>query len=492
MVQDSRKKIKKISSKYLSLPVQVRASLWFLICSFLQKGISMITTPIFTRIMSTSDYGQFGVFNSWYAIVTNIVSLNLYYGVHSQGIVKYSEDRSRFTSSLLGLTTTLVSVWTIIYMLFHDFWNRTFTLTTIQMLSMLLIIWTSAVFSFWANEQRVTYSYRQLIIITLLTSVLKPLVEIILILYSDDKVTARILGWVIIDLMAYTWMYVIQMKRGKVFFSKVYWKYALIFNIPLVPHYLSQTVLSSADRIMIQNMVGSSEAGIYNLTYSVSMIMILFNSALSQTISPWMYQKIKEKKVKEIAPIAYITFILIAIVNLLLILLAPEIIIFFAPKTYYEAVNIIPPIAMSVFFMYTYDFFAKFAFYYEKTTQIMLASVIGAALNIGMNYFFINLYGYMAAGYTTLLCYIVFTFAHYYFMRKICRDYCGGIYPYETYKILIITILFLITGFSFLFTYQYPIIRYGIVLVFVLIGIYFRKEIIKIVKDLMNLREKKI
>ena len=65
----------KIKEKYESLPVQVRASFWFLICSFLQKGISMITTPIFTRIMSTSDYGQYGVFNSWYGIITIIVAL---------------------------------------------------------------------------------------------------------------------------------------------------------------------------------------------------------------------------------------------------------------------------------------------------------------------------------------------------------------------------------------------------------------------------------
>ena len=43
--------MKKALAKYTALPIQVRASLWFLICSFLQKGISMITTPIFTRIV---------------------------------------------------------------------------------------------------------------------------------------------------------------------------------------------------------------------------------------------------------------------------------------------------------------------------------------------------------------------------------------------------------------------------------------------------------
>ena len=210
----------KIINRYKSLPVQVRASVWFLFCSFLQKGIAMITTPIFTRIMSTSEYGQYGVFNSWLGIITIIVSLNMYAGVHAQGIVKFSDERSQFTSSLQGLTTVLISVWTVVYLLFHDFWNNLFSLTTVQMLSMMLIIWTGAIFNFWANEQRVKYLYRSLVIVTVIVSIVKPVLEIILVLKFDDKVTARILGWIIIDLMGYSWMFYVQQKAGKAFFSK--------------------------------------------------------------------------------------------------------------------------------------------------------------------------------------------------------------------------------------------------------------------------------
>ena len=481
----------KIFDKYKSLPVQVKASLWFLICAFLQKGISMITTPIFTRIMTTDEYGQLGVFSSWFGIVSIFVCLNLFYGVHSQGIVKFSEERAQFTSSLQGLTTVLVSVWTIIYLLFRDFWNQLFSLTTIQMLFMMLLIWTSAVFNFWANEQRLTYSYRTLVIVTIFVSLAKPALEIMLVLHSDDKVTARILGMVIVELMAYAWMYVIQMKNGKKFYSKKFWSYALGFNLPLVPHYLSQTVLNSSDRIMIQRMVGDSEAGIYNLAYSLSLIMTLFNTALLQTLNPWIYQKIKEKKHKDIAPIAYVTLIIIATVNLLLILLAPEAVAIFAPKSYQEAIYVIPPVAMSVFFMYAYDLFAKFAFYYEKTTVIMIASVSGAALNLILNYVFIKAFGYMAAGYTTLVCFIVYAVVHYMFMRKVCRDCCNEDYPYETRKIMVIMIPFLLAGFILLATYHFPAVRYGIVALAVIVAVIFRKKIIKTIKKLMSLRKVK-
>lgn len=483
--------IKIIKQKYESLPVQVKASLWFLICSFLQKGISMITTPIFTRIMSTSEYGQFGVFNSWYGIITIFVALGLTAGVHTQGLIKYDKEREVFSSSLQGLTVSLIFVWLIIYVCFMRFWNTLFDLTTIQMLSMFIIIWTTAVFSFWANEQRVTYSYKTLVIVTIISSIMKPTIEIVLVLISYDKATARIIGWVVADLLTFSWMFVAQMKRGKLFYSKRFWLYALGFNIPLVPHYLSQTVLNSADRIMIERMVGDSESGIYNLAYSLSLIMMLFNTALTQTISPWMYQKIKDRRGKEIAPIAYVTLILIAVVNLMLILLAPEAVAVFAPKEYYEAIWVIPPVAMSVYFMYAYDLFAKFAFYYEKTKAIMTASVLGALLNLVLNYIFIKRFGYIAAGYTTLVCFMVYSIAHYVFMRKVCRDCCDGEYPYDTRRVLVITVPFLAAGFVIMSTYNYPVIRYGLVGVAIIAAIIMRKKIIAVVKNIMSLKKQK-
>ena len=113
-----------------------------------------------------------------------------------------------------------------------------------------------------------------------------------LIIYSEDKVLARILGLAIVEFFAYIGLFIYQMYKGKKFCIWKYWKYALLFNLPLIPHYLSQVVLASSDRIMISRLIGDSEAGIYSLAYSLSLIMTLFNSALMQTLSPWIYQKI--------------------------------------------------------------------------------------------------------------------------------------------------------------------------------------------------------
>ena len=477
-------------NKYKSFPVQVRASFWFLICSFLQKVISVITMPIITRLLTTTQYGQYSVFDSWLKILTIFITLQMCMGVYSQGLVKFSEDREIFSSSLQGLTIVLVSAWTVIYLCAHHFFNKLFSLTTVQMLAMLVMIWATAVFGFWSNEQRVEYKYKGLVIATLCVSLAKPVLGIIFIILTDDKVTAYILALALVELIGYVGFFISHMKRGKRFYSKKYWVYALSFNLPLVPHYLSQTVLSNADRIMIGDMIGQSEAGIYGLAYSISMIMTLFNTALSQTLSPWIYQKIKEKRVQDISNIAYLSLAIIAFVNLTLIGIAPEAVAVFAPKAYHEAIWVVPPVAMSALFMFSYDLFAKFEFYYEKTTFIMTASMIGALLNVVLNYVFINQYGYLAAGYTTLFCYIVFVFAHYVFMKRICIKYLNDVKVYNTKYLIILYCIFVTCGFALMATYNYPIIRYGVIVAVVIIVVIFRKRVIDVGKRFLSLRKK--
>ena len=484
----TKNKIKGLLNKYTSLSVQVKASFWFLICGFLQKGVSIITTPIFTRLLSTAEYGQYSVFNSWLGIVSVFVTLQLYSGAFTQGMVKFENKKTKYASSIQGLCLTLVVCWTIIYLLFHEFWNNLFELTIVQMLAMLVLIWSTSVFNFWSVEQRVDLRYHTLVTITIVATLAKPLVGIVFVILAEDKVTARILGLALLEIVCYTWMFFSQMHRGKTYFDRSFWKHALLFNLPLLPHYLSMVVLNSSDRIMINNMVGSNEAGIYSLAYSISQITTVLNTALLQTIEPWMYKKIKAKRMEDLSGVAYPAVIGVSAVNILLIAFAPEAIALFAPPAYYDAIWVIPPVAMSVYFMFAYSFFAVFEFYYEKTKYIAIATVSGAVLNIVLNYIFIKLFGYCAAGYTTLACFIIFAVYHFHFMRKICKKEMGEVSPYSTRILLIITGIFMVLGFALLFTYYNVFVRYVFIVLLFIVVIIKRKTILKMAKKILDIR----
>ena len=472
--------------KYKGLSVQLRATIWFFVCSVLQRGISVITTPIFTRLLTTEEYGQFNVFNSWLSIITVFVTLQLSAGVYTMGIVKFKEEENVFTSSLQGLNLTLCVVWTGIYLLFQDFWNQLFSLTTVQMLAMMLMIWSCSAFNFWMTTQRNRYQYKLLVIVTLLVSIAKPVIGILFVLYAEDKVTARILGLMLVEVIAYSFAFVVQMVRGKKFCSWKYWKYAIVFNLPLIPHYLAGSVLGSSDRIMIQHMDGMAAAGIYSLAYSVSQVMMMVNEALNKTMSPWLYQKMRTKEYHLMSRVVYPSLGIVAFANLVLIAIAPELVAVFAPAEYYEAIYVIPPISMSVFFNYMYLCFAPFEFYHEKRIWTTIGTFTSAVLNIALNYVFIQMFGYIAAGYTTLICYLINALMHYYFMRKVCRTYMDDVKPYNAKVLIGISVVFMGIGFLYIPTYSNIFVRYSLTVLFLVFIIVKRKQVYSLVREVMG------
>ena len=482
--------LNQLKTKYCCLPLPVKASLWFFVCAFLQKAISAITVPIFTRLMTSSEFGAYNVFLSWQSLVNCIVTLNLYGGFYTQGLTKFQDKRDKFSASLQGLTIAMVATWTVVYLVLREPVNRLFDITTVQMLYMFLSIWAMASFSFWSVEQRVQYRYKKLVIITAVSAVCIPLVGILAVLFGTDKVTSRIAATAVASVVCYAGLCFAQLQKGKCVFSKEYWPYALGFAVPLVPHYLSQIVLSNSDRIMISNIVDSSAAGIYSLAYQIAQIMMLFNTALLQTIEPWIYKRIQKDEIEQIQGIAFPLFVFVSIVNLLLIAFAPEVVRIFAPVEYHGAIWVIPPIAMSVVFMFQYSFFALFEFYYEKTTHIALATMAGAVLNVLLNYVFIRKYGYYAAGYTTLICYMVYVLVHYCFMKGICKRYHSGKKPYNGKLLIGFSCAFLLLGFGLLLTYQYFVLRVCLLLIFVTAALVNRKQIICYVKHLASIRKK--
>ena len=473
---------RKLINKYTTMPAPVKASLWFLICGFLQKGISMLTTPVFTRVMTEMEYGRFTVYNSWLGIIQIIVSLNLAAGVYTRGLVKYEEDQDRFSSSMLGLSTTCVLIFAVIYGIFSQTFNDWLGLSTVLMVAMLVEIWAHAAYQFWSNRERVHYRYKRLVVLTLAYVILRPLLGVIFVLQAEEtaQVEARVLTTVLVNLGLFSVLYISIAKKGKKFFSKKYWLYALKFNLPLLPHYLSQIVLNQSDRLMINQLCGPTETAYYGVAYTIAMVLQILNNSISSTMNPWIYKSIKSGQTKKIGKVSYGVLAMIAVLNLLVILFAPELLKLLAPDTYRAALWVIPPVTVSVYFMFLYNLFATFEYYFEKTHYVAVASVIGAVLNVALNALVIPVFGFVAAGYTTLICDILYALAHYIFMRKVCKSCMGGVKIYDIWIILALGVGLLVCAFAIMLLYETIWIRYGLVVAIGTILIWKRKTLLSL------------
>lgn len=478
--------LQKLKTKYFSLSVGVRAALWFTICNMLQKAIAMITLPIFTRLLTTEQYGTFTIYQSWYTIIFMIATLNLSGGVVNNGMVKYENNRNQFISALQGLATTITMIFFVIYLIWHNFFNKIFELSTIFMLAMFIQLLFEPAYLFWAQKQRYEYKYKSLIVVTLLLAVLSPLVGVIAVISTDYKAEARVISYALVQICIGLIFYIIQSFRGKKLFSKDIWKFALLFNLPLVPHYLSQTVLGQSDRIMISQMIGKSQAAIYGVAYNLASVLSLFINAINSSFVPSMYENIKGKNYQNVKKTANFLVLFMCVLIGVFMLFGPEIILLFTTKEYLETKWVFPPVAASVFFTFVYVMFINVEFYFEKTTYVMFVSVIGAGLNIGLNLIFIKQFGYIAAGYTTVFCYMLFAIGHYLLHKYILKKKEINETVFDGKMILVYSIILLAFMGICVVLYKYNIVRYVIIGIIAIVSLINYKKILKIVKQALG------
>ncbi|MCD8311572.1 MAG: oligosaccharide flippase family protein, partial [Firmicutes bacterium] len=376
--------VKRIASTYRNMPLPAKAGLWFTICGFIQKGISFITTPIFTRLLTTSQYGITSVYYSWYSLLSILCTLNLFYGGFNNGMIDYEERRDQYVSAIQGLITAITATWVLIYLLGRTFWNDILDMSTPLVIIMLLEILAHSALSLWSARERYEFRYRNLVIITIANAFFSSFIAALAVWFCDSEygAEARIVTHALVGVLICGNIYIYNIRKGKKFFDKKIWKGAFLFNLPLLPHYLSTMVLNQADRIMINRMVGSSEAGIYSVAYSVSMVLNIAVSALNNSFTPWLYGKLKKKDYSDVASVTNLMFIGLALILAMLMAFAPECILIFAGDKYTDAVQIIPAVASSLYFIFMYQIFANVEFYWRKKNFIAYASVFGAVLNI--------------------------------------------------------------------------------------------------------------
>ena len=475
-----------MKEKYKSLPIELKASFWFFVSKILSKGISILTLPLFTRILSSAEYGEYSLFLSWENIITIFATFNLSYQVFNNGMVKFEKKKNDYTSSMIGLTFVLCVLCLLLLTIFYNLW---FSITGISykfLLLMFLNIFQIAIFSFYIIRQRYDYKYKSVVVFSATSSILNPLLAFVLIYLLNDNVFARILATSIVSLILGIITFILLYKSSSHFINRKYWKYALKLDIPLLPHYLSTVLLDGSDKIMIGKMVGKSFTAFYNVSYQISMMLNILLSSINDSYAPWIYRKLKTKDYNIINSNTSKLMLLVAIISILPMLFAPEIVLLVGGEKYLDAVSIIPIVSSSIFMIYLYTLFSFVELFYEKSINITIGSGLASTINIILNLMFIKIYGYKAAAYTTLISYILLALFHYIMMKKVLKEKNIN-NPIFNNK-LIISLCFSIIIFSIFvsFIYPYVLLRYILIFLIVILTLLNKKRITLLLKAIKS------
>ena len=464
------KKIKKI-------PAAVKASAAFFIASLITSGISYITTPLYTRLLTTSEYGEVSVFLTWLQIFGIVAMFCLSYGVFNNGMIENPDKRDDYSFSMLILSNIITLSFAAVLLCLYPVIASYLKIKLPFLILMFAVYLFQPAYNFWNARQRYEHKYKMVLLWSIVCSVLSPLVAILSILFfkEGNRIYPRIFGAEITLIVIYICFYIFLGVRNKWKINTKYWRAALIFNLPLIPHYLSTYLLNSSDKIMISNIVGDEATAYYSVAHSVAAVATIIWSAINASLIPYTYEKCKEKDFESVNKVTLPLISVFAAGCVAVIMLAPEVVAIMAPKNYLEAIYVIPPIVGGVFFQVQYFIYANVVYYFKKPTYVMLGSLTAVTLNIVLNYFCIKKWGYQAAGYTTIFCYGIQALIDFFAMRKVV-----GKPVYNMSYILVLSLVVVAISLTSNALYDFPLKRYVILCVMFLLAIVFRKKIASI------------
>jgi O-antigen/teichoic acid export membrane protein len=434
-----------------------KAGFFYLIGNMFSKAIALLTIPIFTRILSTSEFGIVNVYLSWVSILSLIVGLSLGSSIRT-AYIEFKEDLEGYISSIFFLSfINFIITSTLIILIAYFF------IPQVDIVILLLCLIQSFM-TFILNGMDIKYmmsvEYLKKTFLLIVPNLITTIMSIILILQmEEDKYFGRILPYVVVTSIIGSFYLIWAFIKGKKYVNKIYWKYAVSLSIPLIFHGLSINILSTSDRTMLTIYNNVNEAGIYSLVYSLGMVATVIMVSLESIWIPWFTKKMQsgEKDKINIAVNIYIEIVYVLMIVLLMV--GPEILILMAPQEYWSGKVLIPPVLLASFFIFLYSISVDLEYYYKSTKIIATNTIIAAIANLGLNFIFIPLYGSTGAAYTTVAAYIFSFFIHYYAARRLD----GDLFPFKIYIKPIIIMIFMVM-ISYLFM-DYSILRWFIAII---------------------------
>lgn len=462
-----------------------KAGIWYTISNFFIRGLSILSTPIFTRLMSLEEYGNYSNFTSWMNILMILTTMDLHATIN-RARFDFKDDYDSYLSSI---TITGIAIPSLFYLSAVIFPGKAMGILQMDMTCihfMFLNIVFSGAINVYQVSQRVAYKYKKSVLITLSSTCASVALSLLLVFWMDNTLYGRIIGQTLPAILVNCTLALGIIKKAPQKLSMEYVKYAVKICLPYIPHLLAMNILSQYDRIQIKSICGADAAALYSVAYSCALIINILINSMNTAWSPWLGEMIHKgeyKKIQKTAKVYVMGFELLAV---MFFLVSPELLLIFGGEKYRDALWVMPPVIAGAMLQFIYTLYVNIEMYEKKVWGVAGATGIAAVLNILLNALLIPRYGYIAAAYTTLFCYGVLCVLHYSLAKKIKMNMV-----YDNRFILAGAVVVLPLMRVSQKIYLHPKIRWSIVGIYVLAGILVVAFNWRRIKEFMWQRNKK-
>lgn len=469
------------AEKTVSVKLFIKSSFWYTAASFFSRAMVFITMPLFTRLLTNREYGDFSVYATWQTTLLIVCGLEVYSTINR---ARFDFDKpgelDGYISSALVLSTLFTSIIFVLYLVFPNMFDRLFLLDEKYMMIMFAYLFTYPAFAMFHTRKKIEYKYKTSTILLFATLAVSYITTLVLTLnVKTDRLFGRIFGQFIWYIVLGLFYYVYFLRRSHAITLRA-WKYALRIGLPLVFAYLSSQVLLASDNIVVKHLCSGGEVSYLSVTHSCSHIVLLLVQAVNTSWAPWFYDMLKAEKHGTIRK-TYLTYLwFVVFCTFAVALIGPEIIMVAGGEKYSEAVYLLPAYTLCGVFTVLNAQFSNLETYYKKTEYAAIFTAIAAALNLALDIVGIKIWGYQAVCYATVFCQLALIALHYCFTIKLgIKEFL----PVGSVLAVLAVSLAIIPGALFL--YQSNIVRYVFIVAIAVIGgvgiIVKRKDIIEII-----------
>ena len=409
---------------------QNRVAFFNILSTVLLNGISIITGPLFSRLLGDSSYGTLRIYNVWVSVIAILFTLQTQ-GTLVNARVEYPEEaQKRYQSSVMSLSLLVFLACSAAVLVLLKPISAMLKLEPALIGLMLL----QAFGTFCVNFLNTKYTYEFKAGRNMVTSLAVTLVtltlSILLILQLPHE--TRYYGRIVAIASTYGLIgipvCILILARGKTFFNREYWKFCVALAIPAVFHNLSDLILGQSDQVMLQHMTDVATVGHYGYAWQFANILFVLFGALNKTWCPFFFEEMKQGKREAMMAKTRHFLELFTVLACGFVLLTPEVFHIYAREDYWSGTTVIPLFVASYYINFLCTFPVNFEYYHKQTKVVAVVTIFSSLVNVVLNYFFIKAIGMHGAALATVLSHGLQLLLHYVYCRFRLKQ---GEYPFK-------------------------------------------------------------
>ncbi|MCR4738973.1 MAG: lipopolysaccharide biosynthesis protein, partial [Lachnospiraceae bacterium] len=358
----------------------LKSGIWYIAASISIRAVAIITTPVYTSLLSTGDYGLANTFNSWIELINVVTCLCVVYSI-GRAKLDYKDKFDEYISSIQGLSSSFAFIVLIFAVIFRNRLSAFMEYEVPLVIVLFSYLCVSPSVEYALQKTRYEYKYRENILISVITCIGTVVCSISLIFFFNDRrYVGKILGTLLPTFILGIFFYIKHLKEGKRFYVKEYWTYALKISLPMIPHAFALIVLAQIDRLMIKKICSGSDVGLYTFGYSFATLLAIFTNAIGQAWLPWFNEQLDKGNRNDIRSINKKLIRLGGFLTIGFIAVAPEALMILSPNSpdYWIARYVVPPVALGTFSQYLYTNYVNVELFHKKTPIIAVSSCFAA------------------------------------------------------------------------------------------------------------------